>query len=49
MAHGFASTPAPPYYAVIFTSKRTDSDRDYETMAQQMFRLALTFATSCAR
>jgi heme-degrading monooxygenase HmoA len=41
MAHGFASTPAPPYYAVIFTSKRTDSDLGYETMAQEMFRLAL--------
>jgi len=36
----FARTPEPPYYAVIFTSKRTDGDHGYEAMAQAMFDLA---------
>ena len=40
MAHGFATTPEPPYYAVIFTSLRTDGDRGYEAMAAAMFELA---------
>ena len=31
-----ASTPEPPYYAVIFTSLRTDGDRGYGAMAQRM-------------
>ena len=35
-----AQTPAPPYYAVIFTSTRTDGDNGYEKMAQAMFDLA---------
>jgi heme-degrading monooxygenase HmoA len=39
---GFAKTPEPPYYAVIFTSKRTEGDHGYEAMAQAMFDLALT-------
>jgi heme-degrading monooxygenase HmoA len=39
---GFASTPEPPYYAVIFTSKRTDDDHSgYEAMAEAMVELAL--------
>jgi heme-degrading monooxygenase HmoA len=38
---GFATTPEPPYYAVIFTSKRTEGDHGYEAMAQAMFELAL--------
>jgi heme-degrading monooxygenase HmoA len=38
---GFATTPEPPYYAVIFTSQRTEGDHDYEAMAQAMFELAL--------
>ncbi|SRR5579871_1144776 len=38
---GFAETPEPPYYAVIFTSQRTEGDRGYEAMAQGMFELAL--------
>ena len=29
----------PPYYAVIFTSMRTDGDNGYEAMAEQMFNL----------
>ncbi len=37
----FASMPTPPYYAVIFTSTRTDADPDgYEEMAQRMVELA---------
>ncbi len=35
-----AVTPTPPYYAVIFTSTRTDGDNGYEKMAQAMFDLA---------
>ncbi len=36
----FAQLPAPPYYAAIFSSLRTDGDRGYEQMAQRMFELA---------
>ena len=35
-----AKTPAPPYYAVIFTSLRTDTDAGYEEMAEEMVHLA---------
>ncbi len=35
-----ANTPEPPYYAVIFTSQRTEGDRGYEHMAQRMAELA---------
>ncbi len=35
-----AKTPAPPYYAVIFTSLRTYIDAGYEEMAEEMVRLA---------
>jgi len=35
-----ASTPAPPYYAVIFTSIRTNVDEGYEEMANKMAELA---------
>jgi heme-degrading monooxygenase HmoA len=35
-----ARTPAPPYYAVIFTSLRTEGDRGYDSMAEKMFALA---------
>jgi len=35
-----ASTPPPPYYAVIFTSLRTEGDNDYSDMADEMFELA---------
>ena len=42
MAHaGFAATPPPPYYAVIFTSKRTEGDHGYDAMADKMAELAL--------
>lgn len=36
----FATTPEPPYYAVIFTSLRTDGDQDYGHMADRMVELA---------
>jgi heme-degrading monooxygenase HmoA len=36
----FARTPEPPYYAVIFTSQRTDGDRGYDSMAGRMVELA---------
>ena len=41
MPNGFAKTPEPPYFAVIFTSRRTAGDNGYEAMAEKMFALAL--------
>jgi len=41
MQLGFANTPEPPYFAVIFTSQRTEGDHGYAAMAQAMFDLAL--------
>jgi heme-degrading monooxygenase HmoA len=35
-----ANTPEPPYYAVIFTSERTDGDNHYAEMADLMVQLA---------
>lgn len=35
-----ADTPEPPYYAVIFTSVRTEVDNGYEEMDQRMMELA---------
>jgi len=35
-----ANTPAPPYYAVIFTSIRTEGDHGYGAMADRMLELA---------
>ena len=40
MPAGFAATPEPPYYAVIFTAQRTESDDGYGAMANAMFELA---------
>ncbi|MED1470684.1 antibiotic biosynthesis monooxygenase [Bacillus salipaludis] len=37
---GIAKTPEPPYYAVIFTSERTDGDKGYAKMADKMVELA---------
>lgn len=37
---GIAITPQPPYYAVIFTSERTDGDKGYAEMAEEMVKLA---------
>jgi heme-degrading monooxygenase HmoA len=36
----FAPTPPPPYYAVIFTSQRTEGDQGYGDMAERMAELA---------
>lgn len=38
----FADTPAPPYFAVIFTSLRTEEDAGYGEMSEAMVRLAQT-------
>lgn len=35
-----AATPKPPYYAVIFTSLRTEGDNGYSEMAGKMVQLA---------
>lgn len=35
-----AQTPEPPYYAVIFTSVRTEGDHGYAEMADRMVELA---------
>ncbi|HVW13643.1 MAG TPA: antibiotic biosynthesis monooxygenase [Mucilaginibacter sp.] len=37
---GVANTPHPPYYAVIFTSLRTEGDNGYGEMAAEMEKLA---------
>lgn len=39
-ADGFARLPAPPYYAVVFSSRRTAGDQGYEAMADRMVELA---------
>ena len=36
-------TPAPPYYAVIFTSRRTDGDHGYAAMAERMVALGSSY------
>jgi heme-degrading monooxygenase HmoA len=36
----FASTPEPPYYAVIFTSQRAEGDHGYGPVAERMAELA---------
>lgn len=38
--HLIAQTPTPPYYAVIFTSHRTEGDHGYGEMANKMVELA---------
>ena len=35
-----AQTPQPPYYAMIFTSERTEGDHGYTEMAEEMVKLA---------
>jgi heme-degrading monooxygenase HmoA len=35
-----ANTPAPPYYAVIFSSLRSSTDNGYGAMADRMLELA---------
>jgi heme-degrading monooxygenase HmoA len=36
----FAHLPAPPYYAVIFSARRTEGDAGYGAMADRMVELA---------
>lgn len=36
----FAKTPEPPYYAVIFSSQRTEGEKGYAQMAERMLELA---------
>lgn len=35
-----ANTPAPPYYAVIFSSQRTEGDQGYRKFAEEILQLA---------
>ncbi len=35
-----AQTPKPPYYAVIFTSRRTEGDQGYAEISARMVELA---------
>lgn len=35
-----ATTPTPPYYAVIFTSTRSDGDNGYAEEAERILELA---------
>lgn len=37
-----ANTPQPPYYAVIFSSVRTEEEKGYFEMAKEMERLVKT-------
>lgn len=39
-ASPFAHLPEPPYYVVIFSSRRTEGDNGYGNMAETMARLA---------
>jgi heme-degrading monooxygenase HmoA len=38
--HMIATTPETPYYAVIFTSVRTEGDHGYDAMSERMSALA---------
>jgi len=38
--YSLPKTPAPPYYAVIFSSLRTDGDRGYRHIAERVVALA---------
>jgi heme-degrading monooxygenase HmoA len=40
---GLARLPVPPYYAVIFTSRRTAGDHGYDAMAQRMAELGASY------
>ena len=40
MSSEFAVTPEPPYFAVIFTSRRTGADDGYAATADAMIELA---------
>ena len=36
-----AATPSPPYYAVIFTSKKSENDLGYVATSERMIEMAL--------
>ena len=38
---GFAKTPQPPYYTVIFTSLRVNTGEGYSEMAEKTMKLAI--------
>lgn len=40
MTTDFANTPVPPYFAVIFTSRRSPGEGGYSAMAERMLELA---------
>lgn len=40
MNNDLASTPSPPYFAVIFTNRRAPGDDGYSAMADRMLELA---------
>lgn len=40
VSDGFAALPEPPYYAVIFSSRRSADDQGYDAMARRMVELA---------
>ena len=40
MPHGFSDTPAPPYYAVIFTSRLSFNDTGYAAMGTMLAETA---------
>jgi len=40
VSDGLAKTPGPPYYAVIFSSRRTTVDEGYGAVADRMVELA---------
>lgn len=40
MSTSFANTPEPPYYAVVFTTQRTEGDAGYRRIAERMVALA---------
>jgi heme-degrading monooxygenase HmoA len=40
VASPFAQLPEPPYYAVIFSSRRTPGEAGYGAMAERMVELA---------
>lgn len=41
MVSGFAKTPQPPYYAVVFTSRRTAEDNGYDSMSKTITEMAI--------
>lgn len=38
----FATLPEPPYYVCVFSSQRSEADKGYAALAEQMVQRALT-------